>query len=199
MSTPLSTVSTPNDTPKLAPPGAGLPPVELFIGRSIFYLKCFQSRTQAAAKFAQEEARILALVKGCTEEQAARRVLIKRLAGMEDSSRFWSVWMTLEHLRIMNLAIGESIRSLGKGKVPTRVANTAAVKPSPDVSSEIVHEFTRSCQFVTKCVAAVPNLKTHTRYLHPWFGPLNAAGWHVMAGFHMGLHRAQIEKIVASF
>jgi hypothetical protein len=197
MSATFPAISTADNLPQLAPPGAGLPPLELFVARNLFYLKCFQSRARAAAKFAREEARILALVKNCSQEHAARRVLIQRLAGMEDSSRNWSVWMTLEHLRIVNTAIGNAIRSLGKGKVPTPVVNTAAVKPSVDVKGDVVQEFTRSCQFVVKCVAAVPDLKTPARYRHPWFGPLDAAGWHVLAGFHTGLHRAQIERIVA--
>jgi hypothetical protein len=31
-------------------------------------------------------------------------VLIARPRGLEDSSRYWSVWMTLDHLRIVHLA-----------------------------------------------------------------------------------------------
>ena len=31
-------------------------------------------------------------------------------------------------------------------------------------------------------IAAIPNLKTTARFAHPWFGPLDASGWHAMAG-----------------
>jgi hypothetical protein len=27
--------------------------------------------------------------------------------------------------------------------------------------------------------------------------PLDAAGWHALAGMHMGIHRAQIERILS--
>ena len=31
-----------------------------------------------------------------------------------------------------------------------------------------------------------------------WFGPLNAADWFFLAGFHLNLHRRQIERIQAA-
>jgi hypothetical protein len=40
-------------------------------------------------------------------------------------------------------------------------------------------------------------LETAALYAHPWFGRLNASEWYAMAGVHMGLHRVQLEKIVA--
>jgi hypothetical protein len=45
-------------------------------------------------------------------------------------------------------------------------------------------------------VAAAGNLKTELRYAHPWFGPLDAAGWHTLAAGHLGIHRVQIEQII---
>jgi len=39
-------------------------------------------------------------------------------------------------------------------------------------------------------------LRTALKYKHPWFGPLDAAGWHTMAAWHIGLHRGQVERIV---
>ncbi|MBX3389322.1 MAG: hypothetical protein KF691_07680 [Phycisphaeraceae bacterium] len=43
---------------------------------------------------------------------AAERVLIPRLRGLEDSSRYWSVWMMLDHLRIVNSQVAMVIASL---------------------------------------------------------------------------------------
>ena len=45
-------------------------------------------------------------------------------------------------------------------------------------------------------VAAVKDLNTSARYAHPWFGPLDAAGWHALAAGHLQIHRQQIERIV---
>jgi hypothetical protein len=40
-------------------------------------------------------------------------------------------------------------------------------------------------------------LNARARHPHPWFGPLDAATWHFMTGFHMQLHFKQMELILA--
>ena len=35
------------------------------------------------------------------------------------------------------------------------------------------------------------------RFAYPWFGPLDATGWHALAGGHVAIHRVQIEPIIA--
>ena len=181
--------------PQLAPPGAGLPALELFIARRLFAWKCWTG-SQAAfdARFRQERALINALVKDCDAASASRRVLIRRCRGLEDSSRYWSVWMTLDHLRIVNTSIVRVIGSLTKGEVPPGVASTAAVKPGAEVTAEVVAAYEASCDAALAATAA-PDLKTSVRFAHPWFGPLDAFGWHAIAGTHMAIHRVQIERI----
>jgi hypothetical protein len=183
--------------PKLAPPGAGLPKVELFIARALFtFTRLRGNRDTFNAQFQRERETIAALVRSCDAESAARRVLIARLPGMEDSSRNWSVWMTLDHLRIIHNGLARTIGALAKGAVPPGKASTAAVKPSPDVTAEVVGAYEKSCDELMATVAAVPNLKTAARFAHPWFGPLDAAGWHAMASTHLAIHRKQIERIL---
>jgi hypothetical protein len=80
--------------------------------------------------------------------------------------------------------------------VPSGKASTAAVKPSPNTTIEIIPEYEGSCEAVIKAVSNVPVLKTKARYAHPWFGPLDAAGWHALAVGHLQIHRKQIEKII---
>ena len=105
--------------PKLAAPGAGLPKIELFVARLLF---AWQQRTgnrrSFDARFRKERERIRALVGACDAESGARRVLIRRPPGLEDSSRYWSVWMTLDHLRIVNGEIVRVIGALTKGQLP---------------------------------------------------------------------------------
>ncbi len=104
--------------------------------------------------------------------------------------------MTLDHLRIVNDGMNGAIRMLGAGKIPPRVASTAAVKPDAEVGPEVVEAFETSCRRLEETVSEIPNLATEARYTHPWFGPLDAAGWHVMSGFHLRLHQAQIKLIL---
>ena len=192
--------------PKLAPPGAGLPPLELFIGRLLIaWARLTSTRESRNARFQREREAIRALVVRCDAlvargdvDSGARRILIARPPGLEDSSRHWSVWMTLDHLRIVNSGITRTIQSLANGTVPERTASTAAVKPSPLAGAATAAAYEQSCDTLLATVAAVPDLHTPLRYAHPWFGPLDAAGWHFIAATHMGLHRVQLERILAA-
>ncbi len=184
--------------PKLAPPGAGLPKPELLIARALFKLERLRgNREKFNAHFQRERAAIRTLIQPCDAERGARRVLIERVPGLEDSSRYWSVWMTLEHLRIMHIGIGRTIEGLAKGIVPAKKASTATVKPRPDATAAMVAEYEKSCDDLLATVAAIPDLKTKARFEHPWFGLLDASGWHAMAGMHLGIHRKQVERILA--
>jgi DinB superfamily len=184
--------------PELARPGAGLPLPELWIARILFAVRRLRgSRETFVAKFEQERAAICELVASCAESKRGEQVLIKRPRGLEDSSRNWSVWMTLDHLRITNTALIRVITALSQGKVPPGKASTAAVKPSATVTAVVEEEFEHSCDGVLAAIAAAADLKTQARFAHPWFGPLDAFGWAAMAGSHMGVHRVQIQSIVA--
>jgi hypothetical protein len=188
---------TANPTPQLAPPGAGLPKVELWIGRLIFSWQWRRlPRERIEEKFIRERDLILALAKGCPPEVAAERRLIKRLNGIEDSSRYWSVYMTLDHLRIVNRVTTMTIRGLAQGHPPKLRASTANVKPSPEADALAIEAFSKCCDEFLRESRGMADLHTEARYAHPWFGPLDAAGWHAMAAMHMNLHRRQIERIL---
>ncbi|MCX6849611.1 MAG: DinB family protein [Verrucomicrobia bacterium] len=183
---------------QLAPPGAGLPVIELWAARLLFALTRLRGNREAfVAKFEQERAAIRALVASCPEAQRGEQVLIARLRGLEDSSRHWSVWMTLDHLRITNAAFARVISAITHGKVPPGKASTAAVKPSASVTSTVEADFERSCDGVLAAITGASELNTKVRFAHPWFGPLDAFGWAAMAGMHMGIHRVQIQSIMA--
>jgi hypothetical protein len=184
-------------TVALQPPGAGLPTIELFVARVGFrILGLMTSRKQAAEQFRAETARILTLARSISPEDATRRVLIPRLAGLEDSSRYWSVCMTLEHLVITDTANTGVIESLAAGTVPDGVASTAAVKPSPTADTSVFDRFeTVANDYLTR-ISALPDLRTKVSYRHPWFGLLTGLGWHRLAAIHHRLHRKQVERII---
>ena len=185
-------------SPKLAAPGAGLPKIERFFANLMIHWKAKRtSREAAAATFATERDAISKLLRSAPTERLTTPVLIKRLPGLEDSSRYWSLLMTADHLRIVNDQIAGVIASLCKGKVPAGAASTAAVKPSEQVDASVIAAFQKSCADFEKTVAAQSNLKTTLTFPHPWFGPMDATAWHFMTGFHMRLHRKQMELIQA--
>ncbi|MEY4483877.1 MAG: hypothetical protein RL693_1329 [Verrucomicrobiota bacterium] len=184
--------------PRLDAPGAGLPKAELFFARRIFRLGRWRSSPEKAlANFVQQREEILKLVSRCDASTGAQRVLIRRLPGLEDSSRYWSVFMTLDHLRIVNESVANVIKDLCAGHVPPGTASTATVKPDPTVDQTVIAAFETSCDLFEQLELPSSSLSLAKTYAHPWFGPLDAVSWHFMAGFHMKLHRKQIEAILA--
>lgn len=172
--------------------------MELRVARIFFAVRRKTgNRRSFDARFRKERELIGALVHSCDANRGARRVLISRPPGLEDSSRYWSVWMTLDHLRIVHHEIARVIGGLVKDIIPEGKASTAAVKPTPEATAAVVAAYEESCDTFVATVTASPNLKTKMRFAHPWFGPLDAAGWHALAAGHMGIHRVQIERIVA--
>ncbi|NJM36594.1 MAG: DinB family protein [Akkermansiaceae bacterium] len=140
---------------------------------------------------------MLELLRDHSEAALSQPVLIKRLPGLEDSSRYWSLLMVADHLRIVNRDITEVIVSLCAGQRPAREASIAGVKPSPLATQAVIGEFEQGCRDFASTVAALPDLKTDLKFAHPWFGPMDAATWHFMVGFHMQLHHKQMKLILA--
>jgi uncharacterized damage-inducible protein DinB len=187
----------PNESPKLAAPGAGLPGIELQIARILFALRAWtHGRRRIDALFQKERAVVAELVRTCPAGRLGERVLIPRPRGLEDSSRHWSVLMTLEHLRLVNFVCASVIRDLSEGRMPTGKASTADVKPRPDVTEAIISAYEASCDEVLAAVASAKDLDNPARFPHPWFGPMSARRWHVLAAVHLGIHRGQVEAIL---
>lgn len=190
--------ATEDNIPKLAAPGAGLPFIELLVARLIFHSgRRRATRESSTENFLREKTAVLEIVRRCDEKQGAERMLIKRLPGLEDSSRYWSVFMTLDHLRIVNDAVAGVIDALCSGEIPARATSTAEVKPGTDVDRSIIADFEISCRRLEEIVAKTITFPATPRYAHPWFGPMDAAAWHFLSGFHLRLHRKQIEAISA--
>ena len=188
--------------PELDKPEAGLPLVELAVAKYIMFpmLRNLTSKEKAIDVFAEETERIIALIAELKPDLLTERRLIPRLKGLEDSSRYWSVAMTIEHLVIVGGGIAQVIVDLSKNggsKRPPR--GTADVKPNPDVDAQkIINKFKQmSDAFIAEMkplnVGAFPS----ATFLHPWFGQLNAHSWLTLAGMHQRIHRKQIEKIIS--
>ena len=187
-------------TPVLEPPGAGLPWWELLYGRHILFpLACRRHSWAGAGRLFQEEGRqILAVWDTLSPEQLRRRVLVRRLPGIEDSSRYWSVAMTVEHLLIVAALARETIESLRRGNAPAFVIRVPEVKPRGESAPEEVRAaFVRLLDEVAAADATTPAMARGQgpRHPHPWLGPIGGFEWHFMMAMHHGLHRRQVEMI----
>jgi len=80
--------------------------------------------------------------------------------------------------------------------MPDGLASTAAVKPGPQATAAVLSEYEQSCDALMAAATAACTLKTALRFAHPWFGPLDAAGWHALAAGHLKIHRVQIQRIL---
>lgn len=188
---------SPTSNRRLAAPGAGLPLPELLFARLLFGIRCRTGSPQSlTSRFLEERGKIRKLVASLDKLSLAGRVLIKRPPGLEDSSRDWSVLMTLDHLRIVHGEFVRVIGALSQETIPEGQASTAAVKPDPAVTSDVISRYETSCEELLVCLASVSNFKTRAKFAHPWFGAMDAHAWHALTGGHMGIHRVQIERIL---
>jgi hypothetical protein len=182
---------------RLQPPGAGLPYAELLLARAGLRLaRLLLSRDRAAARFRAEGDIALRLARSLPPADAARRVLVPRLWGLEDSSRFWSVFMVLDHLTIVNDAVAAIIEHLAAGRPFPRAIGIADVKPRPGAGPGALDELDRADRAYLAATGAVGDLRTRLTYPHPWFGPLDGHGWHCLAALHQTIHRRQVERII---
>ena len=181
--------------PKLADPGAGLPLVERLVSRTALTVyAAWSTKEQILQRFHREAEAAIALVEPLREEAARTPVLIPRPLGLEDSSRNWSAAMTLEHLVIVNLGIAGVIRALGSDEPELAEVRIQDVKPSEAVGLEQIERLRSAVEIYERTIKQQD--EPQLRHPHPWFGPLDARGWHALAAIHSGLHRRQIQTIV---
>ena len=187
--------------PKLDKPGAGLPFPEWFVAKYFVLPKHLKLDTATAIQnFDKESKKIQALCEGFSDEQLTEKHLIKRLQGLEDSSRYWSIAMVLEHLSVVNSLMGQVVVALATNSSALASApkrGTADVKPEGIVSaSEAKARFEAvRVEVLTNVSAVDANLNPDKKHSHPWFGPLNARQWLIFLSLHGNIHRRQIIAI----
>jgi hypothetical protein len=186
-------------SPRLEPPGAGVPRLErALIGSGVRAAARFVSKDRLTAMFRNEAERAIALARGLSDDQGRKRVLVDRFIGIEDSSRHWSVYMTIEHLVIINSAIAAWLPQLYSGTVVGTEVTIEEAKPVPEAGPEQLDDLANLVERYTDIVDKLGNLRAGVTLLHPWFGPLSAAQWHALATIHNSTHRRQIERIASA-
>jgi hypothetical protein len=186
--------------PKLAPPGAGLPIPARWVARFTVPYQASKSRwDDNVARFERHSRAIEQIARSLTPEQLNHRFLVKSILGLEDSSRYWSAAMLLDHLMIAGPFFHQIISELSQGRVPPLEARVEKIKPP--IHAHGVELISKFHAFWT---GFVPTLtlgadRRSTRLRHPWFGPLNAHQWMHVLSIHHGVHLQQIKQIAASF
>lgn len=186
------------DIPKLDPPGFGLPIIQEFVLRYVAFpiLRRVFTWEKASERFISEGERIRTKINSIPVERRTKRVLAPRLMGIEDSSRYWSLSMTLEHILIVSTGVLQLIGGLSRGEKFEYVVDTAKVKPDSSSAEDIEQRFAELIEsFSSRVNEGVVNRDINNCHVHPWFGCLNPHGWVVMLAIHQFVHRRQVEKI----
>lgn len=183
--------------PKLEAPGAGLPTLELLLAKGAFRIKCWQLTDAAATNlFYKGAEQIRKRARSVEASQGSQRILIQRVLGIEDNSRYWSIYMVLDHLNIVNQGIAAIIEALCTGGNALKAVRIADVKPDPAASAATIEAFESAVRSYTEKIESLSPLRSTATHPHPWFGKINAHQWHCLAALHHGIHRRQIEKII---
>lgn len=188
---------------KLGRPGAGL----TWLG-SLYMRFYLGPRVAAKADWDTETARfhdtthaILRIVEKLDNEQLQTRVLVPRLRGIEDSSRYWSAAMTLEHVMIVGMGLRDIIIRLSNDQIPPGRVDTARVKPQGKLPAQTVLDNYKNfaITLIPQIETAVPAAKRDgtITYDHPWFGAFTLRQWHWMLAEHNEIHLRQLEEIAA--
>ncbi len=196
--TPSPASAPPADAPTLAPPGAGLPFPESWIVRLAgrFMMRRRYTWDSALDDLEATAERLIARFAALEPSARTTPVLVERLRGLEDSSRFWSPSMVLEHLCLTGGPMLAMVLMLSHGKTSSRKVSTAAVKPVGKPPEEVLAAFTKLHREARERLqeGAGP-LREGPTHRHPWFGRLNPTDWlRLMAG-HLRLHERQFELI----
>lgn len=185
--------------PRLAPPGAPLP----FLDRVLlkYYVGPFMAKRaqveQSRARFEKLHAKILEIARSIPPEMLTHKVLVKPQRGLEDSSRYWSAAMVLEHMLIVGEGCCHIIRELSAGRDPNVRPRTERLKPKgAGAGLELIEQFAK---FTMTCMPEMDPLvrerDSSAAEVHPWFGPMRARAWFWLLGVHAGIHYQQLKQI----
>ncbi|HPA18906.1 MAG TPA: hypothetical protein PLU30_14240 [Verrucomicrobiae bacterium] len=182
----------------LESPGAGLRAWELALVRGlIFPLWHWTTSWGEAREVFQREGQMI--LGECGRMDAGRlfeRVLVPRLLGIEDSSRYWSAAMVLEHLMVTGKRMGEIIVALTNGRQPREVIDIKDLKPTGGAAEDVVEQFGVFLKvFEETLEERMGDPGSRLDVPHPWIGPLDGHGWACLAALHQRVHRRQVRAI----
>jgi hypothetical protein len=116
---------------------------------------------------------------------------------IEDSSRFHSYAMVLDHLTIVGLAVVPIVVDLTHGRTPAIIIRPEEVKPRRGRPLTDVWADYRA--MIVTFTSAIPHdvgdRNATARHPHPWFGQLSAYQWLCFTPLHQEVHFKQARRI----
>jgi hypothetical protein len=183
----------------LEKPGHGLPKIDAIFLKYIGFpiLKTFISWDNAMKFFEYEGKEIINLVKDLPKDKLFKKVLIPKIFGIEDNSRYYSPAMVLWHLLYVGETLQEGIVNLSKNEKIDFTVKIENFKPFVEINEDIVEKYDNFLNNYKKSIETkVENKYINNCLSHPWFGCLNPHQWLVMSAIHQMVHKKQIKKIL---
>ncbi len=185
--------------PTLERAGAGISnPKRLFATYMMFpLLDTTISWERAWDIYDSEGQKILQLASALDNESLFKRVLVPKLFGLEDNSRYYSVAMVLQHLLSVGEALQKRIPPLSHGKKLDGHVAIEDVKPYTHIDETIVTQFADFLQgYRSNMEKNLGDIHIDNTSEHPWFGAFNPKQWSILGMVHQIIHRRQIEAII---
>lgn len=182
--------------------GHGLPKIDAIFLKHIGFpiLKTFISWDNAMKFFEYEGKEILNLVKDLPKDKLFKKVLIPKIFGIEDNSRYYSPAMVLWHLLYVGETLQEGIVSLSKNEKIDFTVKIENFKPFVQIDEDIVEKYEKFLNNYKKFIERnIENKYINNCLSHPWFGCLNPHQWLVMSAIHQMVHKKQIKKILKAY
>jgi hypothetical protein len=179
--------------------GEGISKFKIFSVKHIFFpiLNRFISWDKAWDIFDTEGQKIIELSKQIEKDDLFKRVLVPKLFGLEDNSRYYSVGMTIEHLLIVASALQVRVPLLSRGKKLKNDVTIKSVKPYKEIDEDIVEQFEDFLNtYREKLERNVDDINIDNTSSHPWFGEFNPKQWSILAMIHQIIHKRQIKAII---
>lgn len=153
---------------------------------------------KAVKGFDVVNAKILAEAAKLSDEEMNTRVLVPSQYGLEESSRYWSAAMVLEHIVIVGSGIKGIVISLSNGTVPDYKVELSRVKPrGKGTPQQAIADFKQFADTAQGEIAGQLGSKDSKAALdHPWFGKFNTRQWHWLLSAHSVIHLQQVRAIV---
>ena len=179
--------------------GDGISNIKILMVKHIFFpiLNRVISWDKAWDIFDKEGEKIIKLSKKLNQDELFKRILVPKLFGLEDNSRYYSVAMTIEHLLMVGSALQIRVPLLSRGKKITQNVKIEDVKPYKKIDENIREKFEEFLNlYRDKLNNNVKNIHINNTSSHPWFGEFNPKQWSILAMIHQIIHRRQIEAIL---
>jgi len=135
----------------------------------------------------EQRARLLALLDGVTDEQAAFRPAPDQ----------WSIADVLRHVIAAEEGVAGIIESLARGAVPdgSRALGSQVPDEGQALSALVERLRTARAALLERVGGWPASPDLSATYDHPFFGPLNCKGWVAFQRLHDADHIGQIEQI----